>query len=68
MNTAEMWLEAQEDGKVYEIIGGDVAYSKEFGLTSKYDFSDSWGLEAWEDEEERGLDILLGYEWKIFNG
>lgn len=44
MNTAEMWLKAQEDGKIYECINGDMAYSKQFGLTDKYDFNDAWVL------------------------
>ena len=30
MNTAEMWLKAQEDGKVYECIDGDITSSTSF--------------------------------------
>ena len=65
MNTAEMWLKAQEDGKVYECIDGDMAYSKAYGLTEKHDFNDGWGLEAWSHKGAYGLDELLGNcEWK----
>lgn len=63
-----MWIKAQEDEKVYECIDGDMAYSKKYGLTYKYDFSDGWGLEAWETHKGRGLDVLLGdCEWKEMN-
>ena len=65
MNTAEMWLKAQEDGKVYECIDGDIAYSKEYGLTEKYDFDCGWSLKAWDYKGAYGLDDLLGNcEWK----
>ena len=64
MNTAEMWLKAQEDGKVYHCIHGDIAYSKQYGLTDKYDFNYAWGLEAWKDYKQRGLDNLMNCEWE----
>ena len=65
MNTAEMWLKAQNDGKIYECINGDIAYSKQYGLTDKSNFNYPWGLEAWENEKERGIDCLLGdCEWE----
>jgi hypothetical protein len=64
MNTAEMWIKAQEDGKIYENIDGDMAYSKEYGLTDKFDFSDGWSLGAWGDRGADGLDDLLSCEWK----
>ena len=32
LNTAEMWLKAQEDGKTYYSKKADALYSKEFGL------------------------------------
>lgn len=64
MNTAEMWLKAQEDGKIYECIDGDMAYSKEYGLTDKFDFNDGWSLGAWGDRGADGLDDLLSCEWK----
>lgn len=64
MNTAEMWLKAQNDGKIYECIGGGMAYSKEYGLVDKYDFHDSWGLEAWGHEGAKGIDKLLSCKWE----
>lgn len=67
MNTAEMWLKAQEDGKVYECINGDMAYSKKYGLTDKYDFYEEWNLDAWEHCGARGLDDLLDCKWQEMN-
>lgn len=67
MNTAEMWLKAQKDGKIYECLEGDMAYSSKYGLTDKYNFNEPWGLEAWKNEKERGLDCLLECEWQEMN-
>ena len=39
MNTAEMWLKAQEDGKIYYSEKADALYSKEFGLVEEEDIS-----------------------------
>lgn len=39
MNTAEMWLKAQEDGKTYYSKDADALYSKEFGLIEEGDIS-----------------------------
>ena len=65
MNTAEMWLKAQNDGKIYECINGDMAYSKKHGLTDKYDFNKDWNLKAWEKFGAKGFDDLLGNcKWK----
>lgn len=64
MNTAEMWIKAQNDGKIYECIDGDIAYSKDRGLVDKFDLRSPWGLGAWEHCEERGLDNLLSCEWQ----
>ena len=64
MNTAEMWIKAQEDGKVYKCIGGDMAYSKKYGLTDKDNFNEGWNLDAWEESGARGLDELLSCEWE----
>lgn len=64
MNTAEMWLKAQNDEKIYECINGDMAYSKKYGLVDKRNFNDAWGLEAWEGEGAKGIDKLLSCEWK----
>ena len=63
MNTAEMWIKAQSDGKIYETIDGDVAYSKSMGLVDKWDFEYTWLLEAW-DGEEGGIDGLMTCQWK----
>lgn len=60
MNTAEMWLKAQKDGKTYECINGDMAYSKKYGLVDKDDFSEGWNLEAWSGCGAQGIDELLG--------
>ena len=37
LNTAEMWLKAQEDGKTYYSESVDAFYSKEFGLVEAED-------------------------------
>ncbi len=34
MNIANMWLKAQEDGKTYLVVNGDVAYNKNLGFFS----------------------------------
>ena len=39
LNTAEMWLKAQEDGKIYYSEKADALYSKEFGLVEEEDIS-----------------------------
>ena len=39
MNTAEMWLKAQEDGKTYYSKKADALYSKEIGLVEEGDIS-----------------------------
>ena len=39
LNTAEMWLKAQEDGKIYYSKDADALYSKEFGLVEERDIS-----------------------------
>lgn len=64
MNTAEMWIKAQKDGKIYHCIDGDIAYSKKYGLTDKENFNRGWGLESWEDEGAKGLDSLMECEWE----
>ena len=64
MNTAEMWTTAQNDGKIYESVDGDIAYSKDMGLVDKYDFNSPWCLDAWEDKKQYGLDDLMSCEWK----
>ena len=65
MNTAEMWLKAQEDGKIYECINGDIAYSKAIGLVDKDDFNKVWKLSNWDCDRAKALDSLLGdCEWR----
>ena len=65
MNTAEMWLKAQEDGKIYECINGDIAYSKAIGLVDKDDFNKVWKLANWDCDRAKALDSLLGdCEWR----
>ena len=67
MNTAEMWIKAQEDGKIYECVNGDMAYSRDYGLVDKYDFSYGWTLDAWKADGARGIDVLLSDEWKVMD-
>ena len=67
MNTAEMWLKAQEDGKTYECINGDMAYSKVYGLVCKYDFDEDWNLDAWKENGAKGIDYLLSCKWEEMN-
>ena len=65
MNTAEMWLKAQEDGKIYECINGDIAYSKAMGLVDKDNFNEVWKLSNWDCDKAKALDNLLGgCEWR----
>lgn len=64
MNTAEMWTKAQEDGKTYECIDGDIAYSSEMGLVDKWKFDNPWGLEAWGYRKQHGIDDLMNCEWE----
>ena len=65
MNTAEMWLKAQEDGKIYECINGDIAYSKAMGLVDKDNFNVVWQLSNWDCDRAKALDNLLGgCEWR----
>ena len=65
LNTAEMWLKAQEDGKIYECINGDIAYSKAIGLVDKDDFNKVWKLANWDCDRAKALDSLLGdCEWR----
>lgn len=65
MNTAEMWLKAQKDGKTYECFNGDMVYSKKYGLVDKDDFHRGWNLNAWEHCGASGLDELIaGCEWQ----
>ena len=65
LNTAEMWLKAQEDGKIYECVNGDIAYSKAMGLVDKDNFNKVWQLSNWDCDRAKALDNLLGgCEWR----
>jgi hypothetical protein len=66
MNTAEMWIKAQIDGKIYENIDGEIAYSKDRGLIDKYDFT-TWKLGAWDWEEKNALDSLMNCRWRVMD-
>lgn len=59
MNTVEMWTKAQEDGKMYVCINGDIAYSKETGLIDR-DNSTTWKLSSWDCFGKDALDKLFG--------
>ena len=68
MNTAEMWLKAQIDGKIYECINGEIAYSKDRGLVDKYNLNDPWPLDAWGHCGAKGLDELMAdCKWEEMN-
>ena len=64
MNTGEMWAIAQNDGKIYECIDGDIAYSKDMGLVDKYDFHSPWYLGSWDYKNQYGLDDLMNCKWQ----
>ena len=64
MNTAEMWIKAQSDGKIYECIDGDIVYSKDRGLVDKDDMNTPWRLGSWDYKEQYALDDLMNCEWK----
>ena len=71
MNTAEMWLKAQEDGKTYKCI--DLAYNNKIGFVHAEDLTTPWfdesdncidietffGASGWK---EYGLDIMTKEE------
>lgn len=58
MNTAEMWLAAQQDDGWYECTNGDIAYSKQTGLVEKTS-NCAWPLECWDCMERFALDSLM---------
>lgn len=62
MNTAQMWIKAQSDGKIYECIDGDIAYSKDRGLVEIYDMNSPWPLDAWSGKH--GFDDLMNCQWE----
>lgn len=58
MNTAEMWLKAQEDGKTY--YWGDVKYQKDIGMVSIRG-ERPWSMSAWQS-----FDYLMNGKWKPY--
>ena len=58
MTTADMWTLAQKNNKVY--VADDMAYSKKYGFTSAYDFTDEWKPENFDSIE----DIMTINNWE----
>lgn len=54
MNTAEMWLKAQVNGKMYR--GEDMGYSKETG------FIDFWDGKAWPVDSVNTIDEIFSWD------
>ncbi len=66
LNTAEMWLKAQKDGKTY--ISDCAMYSKATGYVYRQFRDSAWGLESWahsenNEEKKRELDHLMSAKW-----
>lgn len=59
MNTAEMWLKAQKDGKAYVSNDAFAVYSKEMGLVEKSSFDDEIDLGGFPS-----MDDLMTCEWE----
>ena len=57
MNTAEMWLKAQEDGKTY--ICNSVLYNKKTGFISATSL-DPWPISAFDS-----IDTLMEAQWSL---
>ena len=60
LNTAEMWLKAQEDGKTYIVKQKTLAYSKERGL---FYVTDLISYNCLKDFKNWKFDQLLSLEW-----
>lgn len=58
MNTAEMWLKAQEDGKIYRVVGGDMVYDRCRGFFNE-EVQKPWRVTAFDD-----IDQIFGLEWE----
>ena len=65
MNTVEMYLKAQKDGKYYKIVDGEVVYQKDIGFVYDMDFSEKWELASW-GYEDKPFDSLMSEEWEEF--
>ena len=59
MNTAEMWLKAQEYGKTYYSKDADALYSKEFGLVEEEDISQKVSMDDFPT-----IEYLMPSEWE----
>ena len=57
MNTAEMWLKAQEDGKTY--ICNSVLYNKKTGFISAIE------LKPWPISVFANIDTLMEAQWSL---
>ena len=58
INTAEMWIKAQEDGKTYYCC--DVKYQKDIGLV-EIATEKPWPLNAWTN-----LNNLMNEKWGVY--
>lgn len=58
IDTAEMWLKAQEDGKTY--YWGDVKYQKDIGMVSIRG-EVPWTMSAWQS-----FDYLMNGKWEPY--
>ncbi len=71
LNTAEMWLKAQTDGKTYRT--GGVLYSKKTGLVDTAIPEEPWTITAWKADKDdiegqkRELDDLMNEKWVEYN-
>lgn len=61
-NTAEMWIDAQEDGKCYETTSGNLLYQKDVGLVDR-NSTNKIPLEMW-DNNDKNIDAFMMEEWK----
>ena len=67
LNTAEMWLKAQNDGKTYRT--GVVLYSKKTGLVDMSASDMPWSITAWAankddiEGQKHELDELMNEKW-----
>ena len=55
--TADMWLRAQENGKMY--CSEDMAYSKECGFVNLFDLKEIWSAGNFGT-----IDEIMNLEWK----
>lgn len=58
LNTAEMWLKAQEDGKTY--ICNSVLYNKKTGFIS------ATGRDPWPISVFDSIDTLMECQWSLY--